>query len=112
MSIPDTKTLLTGLAAGPIIAAYNHYTSPSRFANVEPSNGATTGAIFILILLIAFSIGITYISCKAVYNLTDSVWQTICYFLFGFIYLYFAILYYGLSGYKFKLSNSSLNNRN
>ena len=50
-----------------------------------------------------------YYSCKAVYNLTDSVSQVIMYFIFGVFYLYFAMLYYGLSGYKYKLSNSSSN---
>ena len=110
MSIPESQTLLTGLVAGPLAASYNHYTSPSRFANVEKSSSSSAGWGFVL--LIIFFLLIVFMSCKATYNLTDSLLQSILCFLFGGIYMYFAFLYYGFSGYKFKLSNSSSNNRN
>jgi hypothetical protein len=110
-SLPNPYGILGGTAS----LAYNYVTSTSTstFANVPTtkvtvSPGFTIGVIAIVILVII----LLYFSCKAVYNLTDSAWQTVCYFLFGVGYLYIAVLYYGLSGYKFKLSGNSSNNRN
>ena len=110
MIIPDTQTLLTGLVAGPIVAAYNQSQSKSSspFANVQQKDSASSLTTFIIVLIIIVLL-IVFMSCKATYNLTDSVLQTILCFLFGGIYMYFAFLYYGFSGYKFKLSNGSSN---
>ena len=106
--ISNTTALLATI--NPIAAVYNHYgASSSPFVNVqeEEKTGFSVGIIILLIIIFA----ILFFSCKAVYNLTDSVLQTILFFIFGFVYLYFAILYYGLSGYKFKLANSGLNSK-
>ncbi len=111
MSIPNSNTILTGLLAGPIVAAYNQSQAKSSFANVNQKENFTSGSTFIIVLLIIVLL-IVFLSCKATYNLTDSLLQTILCFLFGGVYMYFAFLYYGFSGYKFKLSNGSSNSRN
>ena len=111
MSIPSSNTILTGLLAGPIVAAYNQSQakSSSPFANVQQKENVSSGSTFIIVVLIALLI--VFMSCKATYNLTDSLLQSILCFLFGGLYMYFAFLYYGFSGYKFKLSNGSSNSR-
>ena len=116
MSTISSQTALLA-ALNPLAGIYNHFqTKSSPFANVTELNPipAYTTSYLITFIIIVLIIGLilTYFLCKAVYNLTDSVGQTVCYFFFGIFYLYYAILYYGLSGYKFKLSNSSSNSRN
>ena len=116
MSTISSQTALLA-ALNPLAGIYNHFqTKSSPFANVpdlKPIPAYTaTYLMTIIIIVLVLALILTYFSCKAVYNLTDSVWQTVCYFFFGIFYLYCAILYYGLSGYKFKLSNSSSNSRN
>ena len=113
MIIPDTQTLLTGLLTGALPAVYNQTQakSASPFANVQQTENTSSVSTFIIVLVIIVLL-IVVMSCRATYNLTDSVLQSILCFLFGGVYMYFAFLYYGFSGYKFKLSNSSLNNRN
>ena len=111
-NISNSTVLLATI--NPIAAIYNHYSSStSKFANVpqvsEPVQSTSVGGIIVIIIIVLLLIVIMYYSCKAVYNLTDSVSQVIMYFIFGVFYLYFAMLYYGLSGYKYKLSNSSSN---
>jgi uncharacterized membrane protein YgcG len=118
-NISNTTALIA--TVNPLAAVYNYYkttATTSRFENViqgqtaATASGSTTASSGLIIAIIAILILILillYYACKAVYNLTDSTWQTVCYFFFGVIYLYFALLYYGLSGYKYKLSNSSSN---
>ena len=117
-SINNTTALIATI--NPLVAAYNYYsTSKSIFANIPPEKVLgiqdqkqtqnSVGSIIATIIIFVIIILIMYYSSKAVYNLTDSLLQTICCFLFGVFYLYFAVLYYGLSGYKYKLSNSSSN---
>ncbi len=115
MSLPDTQTILTGLLIGPggSLLKYLSSSKSSSFSNVpEKKFTISTNLIIGIIVILILICLVIYFTCKAVYNLTDSTWQTVCYFLFGVGYLYFAVLYYGLSGYKFKLSNNSLNSRN
>ena len=118
MSNINNATVLLA-TINPLAAAYNYYSTSkttSMFANVQQGPSATAhlapsavGPIIAIIIIFVLIILFMYYCCKAVYNLTDSVGQTVCYFFFGVFYIYFAILYYGLSGYKFKLSNSSSN---
>ena len=112
MSMPTSNTILTGLLAGPIVAAYNQTQakSSSPFANVHQKENFTSESSFMLIVII-IALLIVFMSCKATYNLTDSLLQSILCFLFGGLYMYIAFLYYGFSGYKFKLSNGSSNSR-
>ena len=118
MSNINNATVLLA-TINPLVAAYNHYSTSkttSMFSNVQQAPSVTSntkpstvGGIIAIIAIFALIILFMYYCCKAVYNLTDSVSQTVCYFFFGVFYIYFAILYYGLSGYKFKLVNSSSN---
>jgi Na+/glutamate symporter len=65
--------------------------------NEEISN--TTITIVIIVLLVLF---IAYIfMCIAVYKLTNSSLQLILFILFGLVYLWFALIYYAFSGYRF-----------
>jgi hypothetical protein len=110
MSMPTSNTILTGLLAGPIVAAYNQTQAKSSFTNVHQKENFTSESSFMLIVII-IALLIVFMSCKATYNLTDSLLQSILCFLFGGLYMYIAFLYYGFSGYKFKLSNGSSNSR-
>jgi hypothetical protein len=112
MSLPNTQTILTSIVAGPLAALYNHNTTKkqSNFENINTSSNTLIIVLIIIFLIISFII--TLFTCKAVYNLTDSMVQAACYFLFGSFYMICAIIYYGFSGYKFKLANTSYNSRN
>ena len=108
--MPTSNTILTGLLAGPIVAAYNQTQAKSSFANVHQKENFTSESSFIIVIII-IALLIVFMTCKATYNLTDSLLQSILCFLFGGLYMYFAFLYYGFSGYKFKLSNGNSKSR-
>lgn len=113
----NPQHIISGIIAGPVGAALSVVTSKptkSSFVNVPnaPPTGTSIGFVFTIIIILGIIIGILYISSKAVYNLTDSIFQVIMYLLFGVFYLWYATLYYGLSGYKYKLSNINSNSRN
>ena len=74
--------------------------SKSKFANVnDPSipHSSTGLVIFVLLVLLILEI----LLLIATYKLTNSIFETILCFLFGAIYLFFAHIYYGFSGYKY-----------
>ena len=107
----NVNTALTSLLAGPVVAAYNQSQGKSSFANVNQKENFTSVNTVMIVLIIIILL-VVFMSCKATYKLTDSVLQTILCLLFGGIYMYFAFIYYGFSGYKFKLGNGSSNSRN
>ena len=74
--------------------------SPKR-ANFEdtPEISNTTLTIVLVVLVILF-IAFIFL-CIAVYRLTGSALQLILFILFGFIYLWIALIAYGFSGYRF-----------
>ena len=67
----------------------------SNFENTETSSSSTTLFIIIIVLII-----IVLCSTIATYKLTNSGFQTLLCFLFGFLYMSIAYIYYGLSGRK------------
>ena len=76
----------------------------SSFADVPAAtavaiNSSALGAVVITILVIILIIYILLLI--ATYKLTHSVLQTLLCLIFGIIYLTFAYIYYGFSGYKF-----------
>jgi len=78
----------------------------SPFANVPSSNQNTSpkissALIAVIVIILILYIIISVMLLMATYKLTDSVLQTILCFFFGSIYLIFAFIAYGFSGYKF-----------
>lgn len=98
MSFSSIANVGLGGALGGIIGYSMDNTSPtkSNFENVESKD------YVILIIMILIIILLIYMICKATYNLTGSITQTVFCFLSGSLYLYVAYLYYGLAGYKFQ----------
>ncbi len=99
----------TAALFGPAAAALNSINGTSKFEDTPPAKpiGITILLIILMIVLIFF-----IMLLRAVYNLTGSGMQTLLCFLFTTLYLVFATMYYGLSGYKYKLANGNLNSRN
>jgi hypothetical protein len=94
---------------GPAVAALNGITGgKSQFTDTSDKSMSITTVLIILLLIIIFIVMLL----RAVYNLTGSGFQTCLCFFFTTFYLLFATMYYGLSGYKYKLANPSLNSRN
>ena len=101
----------TAALFGPAAAALNSINGTSKFEDTPPAKAKSIGIIILLILLMIIIIFFVLL-LRAVYNLTGSGFQTLLCFLFSTMYLVFATMYYGLSGYKYKLANSNANSRN
>jgi len=99
----------TAALFGPAAAALNSINGTSKFEDTPP---ATSIGITILLILLMIIIIFFVLLLRAVYNLTGSGFQTLLCFLFTTMYLVFATMYYGLSGYKYKLANANSNSRN
>lgn len=99
----------TAALFGPAAAALNSVNGTSKFEDTPPAKsiGVTILLILLMIIIIFF-----VLLLRAVYNLTGSGFQTLLCFLFTTMYLVFATMYYGLSGYKYKLANGNSNSRN
>ena len=63
----------------------------------DTSSGTSTTVLVVIIILLVIYL---YCSLAATYKLTHSWLQVILCFLFGFLYMSFAYIYYGLAGYK------------
>jgi heme/copper-type cytochrome/quinol oxidase subunit 4 len=84
-------------ASSVLINKSSSFTDVPAVPAADNSNALGTFIIVFLVIII-----ITYILLlMATYKLTHSVTQTILCFIFGIIYLIFAYIYYGFSGYKF-----------
>ena len=70
----------------------------TTFSNVAKPSTAFTPLIIVILIIIVIRYILLLI---ATYKLTNSALQTVLCFLFGIIYLTFAYIYYGFSGYKF-----------
>jgi len=95
MSLLDTTTLTNLATMGMAGLVMPSATNKSHFEDVS-SNITTTIIIVVIIILILW-----IMLLMSTYKLTGSALQTILCFFFGFIYLVFAFIYYGFSGYKF-----------
>jgi len=70
--------------------------STSRFENTGNTGYSTTALVILIIILVLY----IYCSLVSTYKLTNSWIQVILCFLFGFLYMSIAYMYYGLAGYK------------
>jgi len=89
-----TNTLTNFAMLGPLSVLLPSSTSKSNFENT--GSISTTALIIIVVLFILY----IFLSLTATYKLTGSGFQTFLCFLFGFLYMSFAYMYYGLAGYK------------
>ena len=95
MPLLDTTSLTNLATLGLSGLAMPFATTKSNFADVSSSISTTIIIVVIIILIIWIML------LMSTYKLTHSVLQTVLCFFFGFIYLVFAFIYYGFSGYKF-----------
>lgn len=95
MDLIKTSMMSPPLAIMKAVSSMNN--GISKFKNVE----STENSVVMLIVVISFIVIIVSIFPYATYKLTDSGAQAILCFLFGFIYIVCAWLYYGLTGHKF-----------
>lgn len=72
-------------------------TGANRSNFADTSSGTLAGIIIIVLIFVAFWI----MSLVATYRLTGSALQVVLCVLFGWLYLFFAWIYYGLTGHKF-----------
>jgi F0F1-type ATP synthase membrane subunit a len=68
-------------------------TQKSNFENTETSTAT-------IIVVVVFFLVYIFCALKSTYNLTHSGLQTFLFFIFGFVYMSIAYMYYGLAGYK------------
>jgi steroid 5-alpha reductase family enzyme len=65
-----------------------------------------TGLIVFIVILILVTIIVQILLLIAVYKITnESLIDTLLCLAFGSVYVVFAIIYYGFSGYKFCMNN-------
>ena len=93
----DSSTLMNLATMGLAGLAIPKNISRSNFIDTEPSAGVIALVIIIFILIFV----IYTMLYMATYKLKDSVLQTILCVCFGYVYLTFALIYYGFNGYKF-----------
>ena len=89
LSSPELLKYVTLGASGALL--------PSKKSNFENTTTTSTTTLIILIVLLLLYM---YCSLVSAYKLTNSWVQVILCFLFGFLYMSIAYMYYGLSGYK------------
>lgn len=74
--------------------------TPKKRDNFEDKQLSSGMTAFVIILVIAIFIAYIVL-CVAVYRLTNSGLHLVLFILFGFLYLWIALIYYGFSGHKF-----------
>ena len=75
--------------------------SPKR-ANFEDTQELSSTVVAVVVVVLIVLLILYIVLCIAVYRVTGgSVLQLILFILFGFIYLWIALIAYGFSGYRF-----------
>ena len=77
--------------------------SLSALSALSTSSQLSTPIIIVIVVIVLI---VEVIMLISTYRLTGSGLQTVLFFVFGLIYLIFAYMYYGMSGYKFIKSNT------
>jgi hypothetical protein len=92
------NTVVTPLLGnGGIIGAALAYKNQSQVNGFDDTSSAIIAAIVIIVLIaLAFCI----LGSIATYRLTDSAAQVILYLVLGNLYLFFAWIVYGMTGYR------------
>lgn len=93
MSLSTTITAAMFHPVASIVSSYNSMKS-DKFTNTS------NDMVILTVIIIIISIALWIMSLIATFRLTNSSLQTILCLFFGTIYLFFAWITYGISGYK------------
>ena len=74
--------------------------TPKR-ANFEDVQELSSTVVAVVMIVLILLIVLYIVLCIAVYKLTGSVLQLILFILFGFAYLWIALIAYAFSGHRF-----------